>query len=143
MREKYRVKTEITVYFSDCDLMHHCNNARFFTFMEQGRVAYYKKLKALDLRNMNATSAFGFILAEISCTFESPATIDEKLVIGVRVSEVRNRSFHMKYEIREKKSRRLVALGQSVQVMYNYRKKKPFPIPDSLRRKINKLEGLR
>ncbi|MDO8461637.1 MAG: thioesterase family protein [Deltaproteobacteria bacterium] len=141
--KKIHVKAEVTVFFSDCDPMRHCNNARFFNFLEYARMQYYKKLKALDLRIMNNTSTFGIILAEVSCTFKSPAFIDEKLVIAVRTSEIKTKSFIMEYEIREKKSRRLVALGHSVQVMYNYRRQKTFPIPLPLRRKIERLEGLR
>lgn len=138
---KSPVKTEVTVYFSDCDPMGHCNNARFFTFMEHARVQYYKKLKALDLRKMNAQTAFGFIVAEATGTFKSPATVDETLVIGIRVGEVHRRSFVFEYEIREKRTHRLVALGRTVQVMFNYRKKKVFLIQPSLRKRISRLEG--
>ncbi len=137
---RFRVTTELTVYFSDCDPMGHCNNARFFTFMEQSRVAYYKRLKALDLRTMDPHSSLGFILAEASCTFHSPAQIDETLVVGVRTSEMRTRSFIMEYEMREKRSRRLVATGRTAQVMFDYKEKKSYPIPASLRRKIEALE---
>jgi acyl-CoA thioesterase FadM len=48
----------------------------------------------------------------------------------------------MEYEVREKKIKRLIATGYSVQVMYNYRKKRPFPIPPSLRKKIRALERM-
>ena len=137
----FPVTTEVTVYFSDCDPMGHCNNARFFTFFEYARVQYYKKLKALDLRKMNASSTFAFIVAEVSCTFRSPASIDETLIIKTRISEIKTKSFVMEYEVLEKKSRRPVALGRSVQVLYNYKKKKSFPIPPHLRRKIERLEG--
>ena len=138
---KFPVKTETTVYFSDCDPMGHCNNARFFTFMENARVQYYKKLKVLDLRTMNAQTAFGFILAEASCSFKSPAAIDETLVVSARTASIGNKSFTSEYEIREKKSRRLVAIGRSVQVMFNYRTGKSFPVPPKLRRQVSRLEG--
>ncbi len=137
---KFPVKAEVVVYFSDCDPMGHCNNARFFTYMEHARVQYCKKLMALDLRSMNARSAFGFILAEATCTFVSPAYIDETLVVGLSVSEIGTKSFILKYEIREKQSRRVVALGRTVQVMYDYRKKKTLPVPASLRHRIEKVE---
>lgn len=138
---KFPVTTEVTVYFSDCDPMGHCNNARFFTFMEQARVQYYKKLKVLDLRKMDAKTAFGFIVAEASCTFKSPASIDETLVVALRITGIGNKSFTFEYEMREKKTRRLVAVGRTVQVMFNYKKGKSFPVPPSLRRQVSRLEG--
>ncbi|MBI2981990.1 MAG: acyl-CoA thioesterase [Deltaproteobacteria bacterium] len=137
---RFPVKTEVTVFFSDCDPMGHCNNARFLTFMEQARVQYYKRLKALDLRRMNARTAFGFIVAEATCSFKSPAYIDETLVIGTRIASVGNKSFVFEYEIREKKTKRLVATARTVQVMFNYQKNKSFPVPAALRKKIERLE---
>ncbi|MBI2082254.1 MAG: acyl-CoA thioesterase [Deltaproteobacteria bacterium] len=138
---KFPVTTEVTIFFSDCDPMGHCNNARFFSFMEHARVQYYKKLKALDLRTMNAQTAFGFIVAEATCSFKSPATIDETLVVGARIAEIGNKSFQFEYEIREKKTGRLVATARTVQVMFNYKKQKSFPVPLLLLKKIENLEG--
>jgi acyl-CoA thioester hydrolase len=132
----------MTVRFSDVDIMGHVNNARYLSYFEQARVAYYKKLKALDLRRMNAHTAFGFIVAEIGIKFHAPAYIDETLVLSIRIAELRTRAFRMEYEIREKKTKRLIVTGYSVQVMYNYRKKRTFPIPSSLRRKIKALERM-
>ncbi|MBI2066450.1 MAG: acyl-CoA thioesterase [Deltaproteobacteria bacterium] len=137
---KFPVKKEISVYFSDCDPMGHCNNARFFTFMEQARVEYYKKLKALDLRVMNPKTAFGFIVAEACCTFKSPAHVDETLIVQIRIAEMRNRSFRMEYEIREKKTRRLVATATTIQVMFNYRKEESIPLSKKLRQQIERFE---
>lgn len=137
----FPVTTEVTIFFSDCDPMGHCNNARFFSFMEHARVQYYKRLKALDLRTMNARTAFGFIVAEATCSFKSPAYIDETLVIGARIAEIGNKSFRFEYEIREKKTNRLIATARTIQVMFNYKKAKSFPVPASLRRKIERLEG--
>ena len=134
------VKTEIVVRFSDVDIMGHVNNARYLSYFEQARVDYYKKLKALDLRKMDAGSKFAFIVAEVGVKFHAPAFIDETLVIAIRVAEVRTKAFRMEYQVREKKTRRLIATGYSVQVMYNYREKRAFPIPSSLKRKIRALE---
>lgn len=138
----FPVKTEIIVRFSDVDIMGHVNNARYLSYFEQARVEYYKKLKALDLRKMDAHSPLAFIVAEIGVKFHSPAQIDDRLVIAVRVAEIRTKAFRMEYEVRGKKTRRLIATGHSVQVMYNYRKKRPFEIPSSLRRRILALERI-
>ena len=140
MRKPFPVKTEIVVRFSDVDIMGHVNNARYLSYFEQARVTYYKKLKALDLRTMNVRTSFGFIVAEVGVKFHAPAYIDETLVISIRIAELRQKAFRMEYEVRDKKTRRLIAAGYSVQVMYNYKKMRPFAIPLSLRRKILALE---
>lgn len=136
----FPVRTPITVRFSDVDIMGHANNARYLSYFEQARVAYYKKLGSLDLRKMDARSAFGFIVGEISVKFHAPAYIDETLILAIRVAELRTKAFRMEYEVRERKTRRLIATGYSVQVMYNYKKGKPFTIPPDLRQRILCLE---
>ena len=136
----FPVKAPVTVRFSDVDIMGHVNNARYLSYFEQARVEYYKRLKLLDLRKMNGRSAFGFIVGEITIKFHAPATIDETLIVGIRVAELRTKAYRMEYEIHEKKSKRLIATGTSVQVMYNYKKEKTIPIPPNLRRRIMRLE---
>ncbi len=135
---KFPVKTEVHVRFADVDAMGHVNNAHYLTFFEQARVAFFKKLNDLDLRRMDATSAFGFIIAEVGVTFLSPAFLDETMVVKLRVAEMRNKSFRFEYEITDKKTKRLIATGYSVQVMYNYEKKSTFPIPETLRAQLSR-----
>ena len=141
MKKVFPIKAEVHVRFADVDAMGHVNNAHYLTFFEQSRVAYFKKLDSLDFRFMDMTSAFGFIIADIGVQFLSPAFLDEVMVVRLRVAELGNKSFRFEYEISEKETKRKVATGHSVQVMYNYRKKGTFPIPESLRSKMLKFQG--
>jgi len=140
LKSRFRVKTEVHVRFTDVDKMGHVNNALYLTYFEEARVAYFKKLKGLDLRVMDGTSTLGFIVAEIGVKFLAPAFLDETLVVSIRVAEFRTKAFRFEYEIRNRKTRKLLATGYSVQVMYNYRKKRPFEIPPPLRREIEAIE---
>jgi acyl-CoA thioesterase FadM len=85
---------------------------------------------------MDAKSAFGFIVAEIGIKFLAPTFLDQDLVIAIRVAEIRTKAFRFEYEIRDKKEKTLAATGFSVQVMYDYRRKKTLEVPEDLRRKI-------
>lgn|SRR3989338_7069985 len=139
--KEFKISTDILVRFSDADAMGHVNNARYLSYFEQARIEYYKRIKKFDLRRGDAANAFDFIVAEIGVKFLTPAYIDETLTVAIRIAELRTKAFRMEYEIRDKKSRRLIATGYSVQVMYNYKKQKTLPISPSLRRKILRLEG--
>jgi acyl-CoA thioester hydrolase len=139
MKPRFPVKTEEHVRFADVDSMGHVNNAVYLSYFEQARVAFFKKLSALDLRFMNSKSAFGFIVAEIAVQFLSPAYLDETMVVRIRIAEMRNKAFRFEYEIADKKTKRPVARGHSVQVMYNYKKHLSFPIPAALRKKMESL----
>lgn len=136
---KFPIQTKVTVRFSDTDAMGHVNNSRYFSYMEEGRVAYFKALFP-DKKVSDAFSLFPFILADIQCSFKSPAFCGEILVVSLGVTEMRNSSFVMEYTIHEEASQRLVATGKSVLVMYDYQTQKSCPIPDEFRKKIMSLQ---
>jgi acyl-CoA thioester hydrolase, YbgC/YbaW family len=139
-KNNFSVKTELLVRFGDVDAMGHMNNAKYLTFFEQGRVAYFKELGELDLRMMDHRSAFGFIVAEIGIKYLAPAQMDDVLVVKVRVAEIRTKAFRMEYEICSKDEKQIIATGFSVQVMYDYKSKMTFEIPETLKTKILTLE---
>jgi acyl-CoA thioester hydrolase len=136
MKTRFPVKTDLIVRFADVDVMGHVNNAVYLSYFEQARVAFFKKINKLDLRYMDAKSVFGFIVAEIGIKFLAPTFVDQTLTVGIRVAEIRNKAFRFEYEIRDKKLKTVVATGFSVQVSYNYKKQKTFPLPADLRRRM-------
>lgn len=136
----FHIFTSIKVRFADCDMFGHVNNAKFITYMEQARVEYFKNFPEINFLKKKEMPEFSFILAEITCTFKSPAYLDETLNIKIRSSELKNSSFIMEYEITEEKTSRLVATGKSVAVAYNYKDQKVIPIPDSMRKKFEEIE---
>jgi len=137
----FSVETQVHVRFADVDAMGHVNNAHYFTFFEQARVAYFKNFPDLDFSALSHVKGKSVILAEIRCVFRSPAIMDEMLLVRVRTRELRRSSFTMDYEIVESKTQRLVATGESAQVYYDYAANKSVEIPDSLRSNFENLEG--
>jgi acyl-CoA thioester hydrolase len=141
MKNSFPISTRVHVRFADCDMFGHVNNARFFTYLEQARVEYFKSFPEINFLGKRERPELSFILAEISCTFKSPAALDEFLLVKIRTSEVKRSSFIMEYEIVEEQTGRRVAEGRSAQVMFNYRENKTVPIPESLRKKFDEIEG--
>ncbi|HLD44962.1 MAG TPA: thioesterase family protein [bacterium] len=139
MDRKYRVQTILTVRFSDTDAMGHVNNANIFTYMEQGRVAYFNKLFP-EKKLSDHYDIFPFILANIKADFKSPAYCGESLIVGLGVVHMGNKSLTMEYDIAEELTERLVATGSSVLVMYDYASAATYPIPDELKARITELE---
>lgn len=137
----WNVETQVHVRFTDVDAMGHVNNAVFFTYMEEGRVAYFKRFPELDFTLGRAVEGNSIILAQIQCRFLSPAFLDETLTVRLRIKEIKRSSFTLEYEITETKTGRAVAVGESVQVHYDYREKKSVEIPEALRKRFEKIEG--
>lgn len=134
--EEFSISKEIRTRFVDLDLMGHLNNAVYFTLFEEGRFAYFERIRGMDF---SPTSGFSFILAEIACQFLSPVQMGELLTVWTSVTSVGRKSFTIEYLI-TRQEQMPVARGKSVQVMYDYSSGKTIPIPDAILNQLKKLE---
>jgi len=137
----FKVSTKVKVRFADIDSMGHVNNAKFFTYMEQARVEYFRKIKDLDFRTQEGAPGTSVILASIRCDFLAPVYLDEELSVSVRTTKMGRSSFSMEYLIQDTASGREVGRGESTQVYFDYQNEKSLEIPDSLRKKFAEIEG--
>lgn len=133
--EGFRFTFEQQVVFRDTDMLGHVNNAVYATYFETARVEYLHNLTA-DLETLVT-----FILAEITITYKSPAYLRERLVIGLRVTEIGNSSMVFEGRIVEKETGRLVATSRAVLVHFDYKNQRPVPVPAELRARIGRFEG--
>jgi acyl-CoA thioester hydrolase len=132
----FRLVHEIRPRFRDTDAMGHINNAVYFTYLEVARMAYWERVADPADRGR-----VPFILAHAACDFRSEARVDETLEVGVRCTWIGTRSYELVYEIREQRTRRLVAEARSVLVGFDYAARRSIPIPESLRRRMEAFEG--
>ncbi len=84
---------------------------------------------------------FPFILADIQCSFKAPIYCGDKIEVTVTVSEIGTKSFTMSYELKNVATKQVVAIGKSVQVMFDYKTGKSIAVPDSFREKLNIAHG--
>jgi acyl-CoA thioester hydrolase len=122
--------------FRDTDAMGHLNNAVYVTYLEVARQEYWRRLD-----HVADYGQVPFILAHVTIDFRSEALVSEVLAASIRCEWIGEKSFAFTYEIRERASGRLVIEATSIQVCYDYRLKKSIPMPESLRRKLEALEG--
>nr|WP_290670251.1 thioesterase family protein [Ardenticatena sp.] len=131
----YPFTVTIEVQFRDTDAMGHVNNAVYFTYMETARSKY-----VMRLMNRQGLEALQMILARACCSFRSPAFFGETLTVGVGISRIGNKSFDMVYRI-EGPDGRLVAEGESTQVMYDYEAGHSIPVPAAFRARVAEVQG--
>lgn len=132
----FRVVHDMMPRFRDTDAMGHINNAVYVTYLEVARQEYWRALDGTqDYRRVP------FILAHVTIDFRSEALVNEALLLGCRCVRIGGKSFAFEYEIREKTGGRLVVEAASVQVCYDYDRRATIPVPDDLRRAIERLEG--
>jgi acyl-CoA thioester hydrolase len=125
-------KTPIHVRFRDIDGMGHVNNAVFFTYFAEGRLALFQKF-SMD----SDFSTFSFILAHISCDYLRPITLDTQLSLEIWVKEIGIKSFGLGYKLVDLSDASITyATGESVQVCFDYGDNKPIAVSAALKRKL-------
>jgi acyl-CoA thioester hydrolase len=133
---RFTVVHEIAPRFRDTDAMGHINNAVYATYLEVARQVYWARLdERADYRRVP------FILARVEIDFRSEALVGEVLEVGIRLAWVGSKSFAFAYRIWEKTTGREVAEASTVQVCYDYARKRTIPMPRDLRRSLAACEG--
>jgi acyl-CoA thioester hydrolase len=111
--------------FNDYDSKGHVNNAVYLTYFELGRVqAWLAAGGEVD---------GDFILAEAKITYRSPALMGDPLDLEVTTSEIRTKAWVWRYRVLDPRDERLVAEGETVQVMFDYEARHTVPIPPAIR----------
>jgi len=131
-----RLSIDVEVRFRDCDPMGHVNNAVYLTYLEEARKRYWREVLGVeDYRQVD------FILARVEIDFRAPAFPGQVLRVWIRAGELRRSSFDFHYEIRDAATDGLIAEARTVQVMYDYGRQRPKPIPDAVRERIRAFEA--
>jgi acyl-CoA thioester hydrolase len=111
--------------FNDYDSKGHVNNAVYLTYFELGRVqAWLAAGGEVD---------GDFILAEAKISYRSPALMGQPLDLEVTTSEIRNKAWVWRYRVLDSRDDRLVAEGETVQVMFDYVSRTTVAIPPAIR----------
>jgi len=118
--------------YADYDSKGHANNAVYLTFFEVARHSLWR-----DTWQREADPPF--IIGEARVKYASPARIGDLLVIDIRVAEIRTKAWVFRYEIRDASDERLIAEGETVQVMFDYVARSTRPIPEDVRQKLESI----
>jgi acyl-CoA thioester hydrolase len=127
------MRVPIQLRYSDYDERGHVNNAVYLTYFELGRVETWRALG----EGHEPT----FVVAEARVTYRSPAMLGDPLAVEVDVGEIRTKAWTWKYRIVDPRDDRLVAEGETTQVMYDFAARKSVPIPDTLRAALGSRRG--
>ena len=136
--DSFHFSTSIKIRFRDLDALGHVNNTVYFTYMEIARFEYFTRVGLVK----DEWPRIFFILAEATCQFKAPMQRDTALIVKARVSGIGNSSFVMDYHFVDERTGQLMAIGRTVQVMYDYPASRSVPMPDEWRTTLTTFEGL-
>jgi acyl-CoA thioester hydrolase len=142
---EFRFRRPIEVRFADTDAMGHVNNAAYLTYCEIARAGYYEAVTGEPLPLGTHGASEGMILAEARITYRAPAFYGEILTIEARVGRIGRSSFSQEFRLTAPQSRygdaRLIAVSESIQVMYDYTAERPIRMSDDLAAAMERYEG--
>jgi acyl-CoA thioester hydrolase len=143
MMKGYAVTLELPVLWGDMDALRHVNNARYFSWFEAARIAYFERLRSVlpDAGRIIGAGEVGPVLATTSCDFLRPVSYPGSVLVGVRVVEVGNSSLRMEYVVaRSDAPETPCAQGKSVTVLVRYATMEKVRVPDPMRAAIDAME---
>jgi acyl-CoA thioester hydrolase len=137
--DDFKYKTSIETRFADFDMMGHVNNAVYFTYMEIGRVKYWRHAIQWDWKKT------GVVIGKASIRYILPVFIEDKIHMYVRTARIGTSSFDLEYLIVKMVYGKEVVCskGMTTCIAFDYELKKAIPIPETERNKMISFEQLR
>ena len=124
--------TEIPVLWGDMDDFGHVNNIIYLKWCETSRVELFREiwnLKSLKMQDIMEKEGMGPILANFNMNYKIPIQYPDMITVKTRITSIGNTSFGVGHELFSKTNKdKIVASGESVIVMINYKSGKKAPI---------------
>ena len=133
----------LEVRFADTDAMGHVNNAKYLTYCESARIAYWTDVTGEPVR-LGTEGAESLILAEARITYRAPAFHGETVTVETRATRLGRASFTLEHRLTAREGSRparLVATSESILVRYDYTADAPVAISPTHRAAIEAFEG--
>jgi len=137
LKGKYPLVLSQELIWRDMDAFQHINNAVYFRYFEDVRIAFLEKAGVME--HMNGTQT-GPILASTSCDFRAPLTYPDTIQIATVIEDIQLKRFKMKYVVYSEGLNRLTAEGEALIVFYDYQRNKSCQIPELVLSSINRLQ---
>ena len=118
-------ETTVEIRFADIDAMGHVNNAVYFSYFEQARMAYFKE-RVARIWDWNED---GVIVARNEIDYIYPVFLNDRMNSRLWVEHVGSKSFSVCYRVVV--GERLCASGKSVLVCFNHKNKATQVLPEA------------
>jgi acyl-CoA thioester hydrolase len=143
--DPFRYVLPIETRFRDTDAMGHINNAVYLTYFEAARAGYYTAVTGRSFEGI-ADDPVSIILVHATVDFRAQAWYGERLLVACRATWAGHSSFAFGYRVTAdvdstRGPGRVIAEGETIQVMFDYATQRPTRIPADLLAQIAAFEG--
>ena len=137
LKEKYPLVLSQDLIWSDMDSYQHINNAVYFRYFEDVRIAYFEKVGVNEYKEK---TEIGPILASTTCDFRAPLTFPDTIQIATVIEDIQRNRFKMKYLVYSERLNKIAAEGEGLIVYYDYQRERSCEIPKVILSSINALQ---
>jgi acyl-CoA thioester hydrolase len=125
--ESYKHKLKIQIRFKDIDKLGHVNNANHLTYLESGRVEYFKDV----IRTKMDWIKTGMILANCEIAYKRPILLEDNLYCYTKVSRFGTKSFDVEnlLLIDSSEGMLICAIAKTTLVCMDYETKETVEVP--------------
>lgn len=138
-RRKYRFSLPLKVRFADTDLQGHVFFSNYFTYCDEGFMAFLDEIGY----SWQRLGEMGLELYYVgsSCEFRGRAFFGETLHVNTGIARMGNSSMTAEMEIIHSERNETIALGKINAVMVSKETEKSIPLPEDFRNAIVQFEG--
>ena len=136
-REDYPHILQIPTRWNDNDVYGHVNNVEYYGYFDTVINHWLINEGGLDIHDGGTV---GFCV-ESSCRYHAPIAFPETVEAALRVGELGNSSVRYEIGIFKQGAEEAVADGHFVHVFVEVESGRPTPIPESIRRSLERLTG--
>lgn len=133
----YPYVIEQELLWRDMDAYQHVNNAVYFRYFEDVRMAFFEEVGVVRLKN---ETQVGPILASTRCDYRAPLTFPDRIEIGTCIEDIRPKRFTMHYAVFSTGMEAIAAEGAGTLVFYDYDAGRSCEIPDVVRDKLESMQ---
>lgn len=122
---------EINVRLSETNMLGHINHTSYFSYMEEGRIAY---LEELDISF--SSKEYSIILNSAKCDFIKQSYLYDALIVKTKINKIDSNSFNIGSDIFEKESNELITKGEVTLMYFDINQQKYIDLPESFKEKL-------
>jgi acyl-CoA thioester hydrolase len=134
----YPIVIEIAVAWGEMDVFQHVNHTVYYQYFESGRVAYCERIGFM--KYLEGTD-IGLIITSQNCKFKAPVAYPDRLSVGTRVAKMEGYRMEFQQRAVNQNTGKIAVEGSAVIVTFDFKQEKAVPVPQSMRERIQELEG--
>lgn len=124
--------TPIQIRFNDIDMMRHVYNAKYQEFFDLARMKYFEDV----LGDLISWTHRGLIIASVKVDYIQSTFLNDKLQVVSHVTSLGEKSLEMTQQVYKNNQQDPVAVGKTIMVYFDMKKRISEIIPQEWREKF-------